>query len=75
MEWSDHDIEMLFEAADCVNISARSYGQINVQVIMERLGGGGHISGAGAQLKGCSVEEAMALVKETIHQMEEEGAI
>lgn len=60
---------------DKVYISARSIDEVNVQLIMERLGGGGHLSIAGAQLKGCSVEEAMALVKETIQQMEEEGAI
>ena len=60
---------------DKVYISARSIDEVNVQLIMERLGGGGHLSTAGAQLKGCSIEEAMTLVKETIHQMEEEGAI
>lgn len=46
-----------------------------MQLIMERLGGGGHLSTAGAQLRGCSVEDAKSLVKETIHQMMEEGAI
>ena len=60
---------------DKIYISARSIDEVNVQLIMERLGGGGHLSTAGAQLKGCTIEEAMTLVKETIHQMEEEGAI
>ncbi len=60
---------------DKVYISARSIDEVNVQLIMERLGGGGHLSIAGAQLKGCTIEEAMAIVKETIQQMEEEGAI
>lgn len=41
-----------------VNISARSLGDLNVQVIMEELGGGGHHSGAGAQLKDTTLEEA-----------------
>lgn len=43
---------------DSVHISARSYGGVNVQVIMEELGGGGHQTMAGAQLKGITVKEA-----------------
>ena len=54
-----------------IYISARSIDEVNVQLIMERLGGGGHLSTAGAQLRGCSVEDAKSLVKETIHQMME----
>ena len=60
---------------DKVYISARSIDEVNVQLIMERLGGGGHLSIAGAQLKGCTVEEARELAKATISQMIEEGAI
>ena len=60
---------------DKVYISARSIDEVNVQLIMERLGGGGHLSIAGTQLTGCTVEEAKELVKETILQMLEEGAI
>ncbi len=41
-----------------VNISARSFGKINVQVIMEKLGGGGHQTMAAAQLVGVSLDEA-----------------
>ncbi len=41
-----------------VNISARSYGKINVQIIMEKLGGGGHQNMAAAQLSDISVEKA-----------------
>ena len=63
------------EYQDQIYISARSIDEVNVQLIMERLGGGGHLSTAGAQLRGCSVEDAKSLVKETIHQMMEEGAI
>ena len=37
-----------------VNISARSMGALNVQVILEGLGGGGHLTMAGAQLKDCT---------------------
>lgn len=50
-----------------VNISARSLGEINVQLIMEELGGGGHLSMAGAQLKGLSLEEAKEKVLQAIH--------
>ena len=60
---------------DEIYISARSIDEVNVQIIMERLGGGGHLSTAGTQLKGCTLEEAKELVKETIRQMMEEGAI
>lgn len=42
-----------------IQISARSLGDINVQVIMERLGGGGHIETAGTQLKEVTMEEAI----------------
>ena len=60
---------------DTVYVSARSIDEVNVQLIMERLGGGGHLSIAGTQLKGCEVNDAKELVKETIKQMLEEGAI
>jgi len=43
---------------DKVTISGRSIGDINVQVILEKLGGGGHITLAGAQLEGLTIEEA-----------------
>lgn len=56
-----------------VYISARSIDEVNVQIIMEKLGGGGHMSVSGAQLKDVTVEEAVAIVKETIDSMTEEG--
>ena len=46
---------------------------MNVQVMMERLGGGGHINMAGAQLKDMSMEEAKAIIRETIDNMITEG--
>ena len=46
--------------ADTVGISARSTGEMNVQVIMEAFGGGGHQNVAGAQVKGGDVEEIKA---------------
>ncbi len=41
-----------------VFISGRSIGNVNVQIILEKLGGGGHITLAGAQLEGISLEDA-----------------
>lgn len=49
-----------------VNISARSMGALNVQVILEPLGGGGHLTMAGAQLKNCTVKQAEARIREQI---------
>ena len=54
-----------------IYISARSTGEVSVQLIMEKLGGGGHIDIAGAQLEDSTIEEARDLVKRTIKEMEE----
>ena len=51
-----------------INVSARSLGDINVQLIMERVGGGGHLTIAGAQLKECTMEEALEKVNEAIQE-------
>ena len=56
-----------------VFISARSIDEVNVQVMMERLGGGGHRSIAGAQLTGVSVEDAMKTAKAVIDDMITKG--
>ena len=45
---------------DKICISGRSIGDVNVQVILEKMGGGGHITLAGAQLSGVTIEEAKA---------------
>lgn len=58
-----------------IYISARSIDELNVQVLMEKLGGGGHLSVAGAQLKDCSIEEAKRKVKDLLVQMKEEGEL
>lgn len=60
---------------DQIFVSARSIDEVNVQIIMERLGGGGHMNIAGAQLENDSVEEAIEILKETIDTMINEGAI
>ena len=52
-----------------IYISARSIDEVNVQVVMEKLGGGGHMSVAGAQLSGCSIAEAKQQVKEVLREM------
>lgn len=66
---------VLTEAEDKISISARAIDEVNVQLVMERLGGGGHINSAGAQMIGCSLEEAKEYVKVTIKQMLDEGEI
>ena len=59
---------VLTKTPEQVNISARSLGDINVQLIMEKLSGGGHLTVAGAQLKGVSLEEATAKLREAIEE-------
>lgn len=66
---------VLTEYNEKIYISSRSIDEINVQLIMERLGGGGHLNVAGAQLKDCTVEEAKRKIQETLDQMLEEGDI
>lgn len=61
------------EKDDLVYISARSVDDVNVQVIMERLGGGGHANIAGAQLKNSSNQLAIVQIKELLEKMYQEG--
>ena len=56
-------------------ISARSIDEVNVQLIMERMGGGGHLNIAGCQLENMSIEEAIDTLKRTISEMTEEGEL
>lgn len=56
-----------------IYISARSIDEINVQLVMERLGGGGHISEAGVQLTECTMDQAKRKVKQVLETMLEEG--
>ena len=58
-----------------IYISARSIDELNVQVVMEQVGGGGHMSVAGAQLSNCTILEAMDRVKAVIEDMTEKGDI
>ena len=66
---------VLTEYNDKIYISSRSIDEINVQIIMERMGGGGHLNMAGTQLVDCTLEEAEAQLKDTLDQMIEEGDI
>ena len=55
-----------FKTGDTINISARSYGELNVQLVMEELGGGGHQTMAAAQLQGETFENALSRLKKAI---------
>ncbi|MEG1069516.1 MAG: DHH family phosphoesterase [Ruthenibacterium sp.] len=62
-------VEASFVAVDAggqINISARSMGEVNVQVILETMGGGGHLTMAGAQLKDASLDDAKRKIFEAI---------
>ena len=59
---------VLFEENGRINISARSLGKMNVQVIMEKLGGGGHFTMAATQMEHTTMEEAAAEVRRSIDE-------
>ena len=58
-----------------IYISARAMDEINVQVMMEKLGGGGHMNIAGAQVPGHSAEETVQMLKDVIDEMYKEGEL
>lgn len=58
-----------------IYVSARSIDEVNVQLMMEKLGGGGHISVAGAQLSDMDLKEARTKIKAIIDEMIEKGDI
>lgn len=58
-----------------IGISARSLGQMNVQLVMERLGGGGHLTNAATQLDGTTLEEATNRLKKVLDEMQEEEGL
>ena len=66
---------VLTEFRGKIYISARSIDEVNVQVMMEKLGGGGHRTMAGAQMTDVTIEEALARVKEVIDDMIGKGEI
>ena len=66
---------VLTEYQGKIYISSRSIDEINVQLIMERVGGGGHLNVAGAQLTNCTIQEAKRMIQNTIDEMIREGDI
>lgn len=70
------NVEASFVVADVseniVGISARSKGDLNVQLVMERLGGGGHFTGAAAQVRGQTINEVVERLKEVILEVKQE---
>ena len=59
---------VLCKLEDYISISARSFGEINVQIIMEKLGGGGHQSISATQIRDVSIEEAELMLKNAIDE-------
>ncbi len=71
-------VEASFVAVDNgtqISLSARSMGDVNVQVIMEKLGGGGHLTMAGAQLRNTTLEEAKRRLLDAIAEYRENQRI
>lgn len=64
---------VLTEYQSRIYVSARSIDEVNVQVVMERIGGGGHMNIAGAQIENTDIAEAIQIVKSTLDRMIEEG--
>ena len=62
---------VLTEYNQKIYISARSIDELNVQLVMEQLGGGGHLSVAGAQLKDVTMEQGKQMVRDVLKQMVE----
>ncbi|MEG2813730.1 MAG: DHH family phosphoesterase, partial [Oscillospiraceae bacterium] len=63
---------VLYEQDDVVNVSARSMGALNVQLIMEKLGGGGHLTMAGAQVSNSNCEKVRQSLLEIVYQYNEQ---
>lgn len=64
---------VLTEIEGTIYISSRSVEDINVQLIMEKIGGGGHLSVAGAQVENYSIEAVIEILKDTIDEYFEKG--
>lgn len=66
---------VLTDYNNVIYISARAIDEVNVQVIMEKLGGGGHMNVAGAQVSGYTMQETLHMVKGIIDEMQREGEL
>ncbi len=64
---------VLTEYQNQIFVSARSIDEVNVQIIMEKMGGGGHLGTAGCQLNGVSLSEGIGILKGTLDKMIAEG--
>ncbi len=64
---------VLVRVDDEIYMSGRSHGDINVQLIAEKLGGGGHLTGSGAQFKDITMAEAKAKLLDTLKQYYQEA--
>lgn len=62
---------VLCRAEDSIVISGRSLGEYNVQLVLEKIGGGGHMTIAGAQLRDKTMVEALDILKHAIDELEE----
>jgi c-di-AMP phosphodiesterase-like protein len=68
-----HTSFAIAQDGETVYVSGRSIGNINVQVILEKLGGGGSQATAGLQVQGESVEHVVGALKKTINEYKVEG--
>lgn len=66
---------ILTEYQNQIYVSARSIDEVNVQIIMERLGGGGHMNIAGCQMDETSLMEGIVIIKHTLDDMISEGEL
>ena len=66
---------VLSESEGAARISARSIDEVNVQIIMEQMGGGGHMNASATQLNDTTMDEAIEQLKELLTRMEENGEI
>ena len=64
---------ILTEYQNQIYVSARSIDEVNVQIIMGKMGGGGHLNIAGCQLNGVSISEGIGILKATLDKMIEDG--
>lgn len=59
---------VVYPLEDAAGVSARSLGDVNVQLIVEKLGGGGHMTVAGAQLKNTGIDDTVRLIEKAVKE-------
>lgn len=64
---------MIYRTDNAANFSARSLGDVNVQILMEALGGGGHYTMSGARLEGTTAQEAVERLKKVLDEKLEQA--